>query len=51
MNSKYSFIYDDVFTFNKSDEIMLRKGFAIAISKLLINDSKYYHLCIGYMSL
>eukprot|EP01084_Bolivina_argentea_P017820 33245_1 len=53
--SKYPLIYDDVFKFNKSDEIMLRKGFAIAIAKIPIsnndndnnNNDEYYHLCIG----
>ena len=51
--SKYPFIYDDVFRFERSDEIMLRKGFAIGITKIPLSGddhddkTKYHYLCIG----
>eukprot|EP01083_Nonionella_stella_P077410 211389_1 len=47
--SRFPFIYDDVFKFDESDEMMLRKGFAIGMVKIAITNQKekYYHLCVG----
>jgi len=45
--SKFPLQFDDVWTFRRSDELMLRKGFAIAIANVPLHGDRVYPLCIG----